>query len=207
MHSAVTPMLHLAQRLAAELGDDWQAEPGGLDDGSDAHLYREGGESIWITCNRYRTHGRIEIDGAHGILRDYWPRDQKTHRPTEHVITVSASKSPAQTARDIRRRLLPGYREAFAEAAARKRAHDDAEHHRHTLIAAIRCAIGGTPAPACVGEDIWFGHRSSPLDRLRAEVTVSGASSPVDFDVHVPSALATAFAHHIAAFPTEVGER
>lgn len=93
-------MLPVAQAIRKHLPDGWTAH---APDTHDNGVYFRGPDSIELHMKYAQ--GRYEITGVATREEIRQKRSGEGPRP----ITVAASKSPAQIAGDIRRRLLPGW--------------------------------------------------------------------------------------------------
>lgn len=187
--------VHKAARdLADALEGDWRVFPGHWFD-RDAFV-RLGAEA-GLHVHQIRGTNRLEISGEYGVgseedLYDSWPRTN--YAATRHEITVSAAKTGAQIAGDVKRRLLPNYREALAKARATRAAWDEREAAEAALLEKLVGILGGRtidhrPGTIRVGS---YGD-SSP----HGEVRVSG--NDVEFELRVPAELAVDFATRVAA--------
>ncbi len=100
-----TAMQKLAADVAAFLTGSWTPQPNDEDGNWRAYILGANGEKLFLS-NTWAGKGRIY---ASGILPD--------HRTfADGGITVAATKSAAQIARDIERRLLPAYQTALQKA-------------------------------------------------------------------------------------------
>ncbi len=101
---------------------------------------------IYIAKDGYRHRGRIVISGS-------WPRSKKSNSvfcPRDGkggAITVAESKSPEQIAKDIVRRFLPEYREAYAEQVRLKQNEETYEDNKTALTRDLAQALGAKPRP------------------------------------------------------------
>lgn len=186
--------VHKAARgLADALEGDWQVFPGHWFD-RDAFV-RLGAEA-GLHVQQIHGTNRLEISGERGVgeedLYDSWPRASYT--ATRHEITVSAAKTGAQIASDVKRRLLPGYQEALAEARATKAAHDRREAVKAALLAELAGILGGRTINHLPGTIRVGSYGDSPL---YGEARVRG--NDVEFTLTVPHDLAVDFATRVAA--------
>jgi hypothetical protein len=124
-----TQMQELAKDIAAFLTGSWSAQP--LDSDGDWRAYVNGanGEKLFLS-NTWAGKGRIY---ASGILPG--------NRSFQDGITVTATKSAQQIARDIERRLLPVYQPALEKAKQAERDENAAEQARLATIAEVETII------------------------------------------------------------------
>ena len=114
--AAEARLAEIAPLVARALGEGWAREKR---DGAELSHYvgvQRGNERVGIYVAY--PYGRLNISGNLDHVRD--SRGEASHvREAENPkITVSLDKGPEQIARDIERRVLPGYRDVLAEALA-----------------------------------------------------------------------------------------
>ena len=158
--------------IAEALGDGWSV--GTHPDSYRGELAGPDGMKIWARTENYRaaSRGRLFFSGSYDGLYDHaWQLDR-----TE--ISVTTTKTPRQVAADLKRRLLPKYREGLAIARERQAAHDAQEAERDALAAEITEALGSGAENSGTGH---HGHRS------HAHVRLGRYSDAVDAVFKVPS--------------------
>jgi len=178
--------------IAEALGDGWS-----VSDTQDSHrgqLAGPDGMRIWVRTESWRTsaRGRLFLSGSFDGLHDHtWKLDR-----TE--ISVTLGKTPRQVAADIRRRLLPTYREALDIARQRKADHDAAEAARDALGAEICAALGPGAENSGTGH---HGHRDHVHvrlgrygDRVDAVFRVPNGEYGVEVEIRVHKDLAVGLA-------------
>jgi hypothetical protein len=140
-------ILPIAQRIARHMPSGWSAvAPDDHDNG--AYLDGPDGGRLQITHipNYGGSGNRFEIDGRptrEESRRASSYRDNKNFPGARKGITVAASKTPAQIARDITNRLLPAYLPYLTELRARVNA-DNANEDKITAFRnELLTAIGG----------------------------------------------------------------
>lgn len=130
------PAVELADQLADELEGAWtvKSNPVAWPHGRTADLIGPAGELL-----------RVNLGGgiiyAPASKRDRWFLTGKYRlellehaRRPELQITASITKTPAQIARELERRLLPDYRDNLAVAEARKATDDERTGERTALL-------------------------------------------------------------------------
>lgn len=157
--------------VAEALGDGWSAADSG--DSYRGALAGPDGMRIWVRTENYRvaSRGRLFFSGSFEGLHDHTWRLDRTE------ISVTCTKTPAQVAHDLRRRLIPVYREALATARKQKAESDGEDAARDALAAEIAGALG----PGA--ENSGTGHHQH---RDRAHVRVGRYGEPVDAVFKVP---------------------
>lgn len=122
----------IATQVAEALDGDWTVE---LPEFRGAYLKSDGQQSLWMAQGYdTKSKGRLVIHG------DY--PGKEGYRLDQHEITVAATKTPAQIAKDIERRLLPGYRQTLAERVAKLNRDAEARDKRLALAERLMEAIG-----------------------------------------------------------------
>jgi hypothetical protein len=158
-----------ASEIAAAMGEGWSVQPGyGR---RDAHL--AGPDNIRLHVQwGYGNVDRMTISGS---LPDELSEHRKYSSGREPEIGVSTSKTPAQIARDIRRRLLPDFAAMTAAAIERRRESDDAYAAQDMLAAELAALLGaGTFRHENRDPGQATGRRA-----LRGEVTIGEYEEPV----------------------------
>jgi hypothetical protein len=125
-----------ARAVATALGEGWslRRDP----EAHNLHLDGPDGLTIWFRFGGWQNEGRIEVhSGAHELNKHLaynqgWPK-----------ITVARGRLPGDIAKEIIRRLLPGYRELHAEVMDRKRQNDEWHRQRDAFHARLLTALGG----------------------------------------------------------------
>lgn len=136
-----------AREIARHMPDGWTAtEPEDHDNG----VYLNGPDSIRLQITFTDHKGtRYEINGR--PTRDEWKQASnlaskevkvRAYRVGREGITVSATKTPAQIAGDITRRLLPSYLTYVAALRERLNASNAADDRVATYRDALLAAIG-----------------------------------------------------------------
>jgi len=137
----------IALALSATHDPGWIAEP--RNDTGDQKLVRANGSGpdFWLNHHDEKSGPRLTIN----VL---WPRDPDTYQvytPSDRDrrgatidITVSATKSPAQIAGDISRRLLPDARRLWWEQRDRLANHRAYEQQTAATMARVAQETGGT---------------------------------------------------------------
>lgn len=111
----------LGAAVAAALGEGWSRHTEIIYNDPGIVLRGPNDEVISISTG-WHNGDRLEIRGwFRGGLREF-----KRYNEPRHEISVTVKKTAEQVARDITRRLLPGYREALTLARERKRLHEAA---------------------------------------------------------------------------------
>src|SRR6266568_3264784 len=135
--------LDRAKQIAPELGEGWSAQEGhwvARGEGSDAFLVGPDDVQLHLVAGGYGRSGRLSIDGRLGD-------ELRTHRSyrgaSKTEITVADTKTGAQIARDIERRLLPAWRIVLEKAQDRKAAVDVGEHQRDQVAERLAVVLNG----------------------------------------------------------------
>lgn len=112
----------LAKQIAGELGEGWSGGPGHHN--YDAFLIGPNDERLQLRDENWRNRqpGRLYILGS--LLH---VRNHRVFGPPGGEISVRPTRPAADIAREITRRLLPGYREALEENRRRQAAADAQE--------------------------------------------------------------------------------
>lgn len=198
MHQAVSV---IARAIATELGEQWRVDPGCWGE-SDAVLRSATNEGIHLQSIDGQR--RFALSGERGVPQEdlprHWPWSPGTHNRIAHEITVSATKSPAQIAKDIERRLLPDYRISLAQARVNKRASDEKDAAEVPLVRRLAEILHATIAPA-------QSHRGLRIGQYGEGVMAGDAAvydDVVEFQLRVARAEAVNFAFRIASLGTDV---
>lgn len=168
--------------IAAELGEGWAATPG-RDRGEEAHFAGPNGEQIHVSQDTWR-----KANAGRLFLRGSFPDELTGHlygTPAAR-ISVDGAKPPAVIAKDIKRRLLPAYREALAVARERKAEADALHARRDAVMAEVVAAMGD-------GAEAWLPSKASAGrfdDAVRADAEVETYREQATFAVTVPWSLA-----------------
>lgn len=140
-------------------------------------LVNEDGAEVYFR-QEYNKPDRIEVSGA-------FPRSELSSsyfgpHGQRFVISCALSRGPEKIARDVERRLLPGYLPKYAEARASRDAHDQQLRDAEKLAADLGLVFG---------EQVRGSHHDwtiypTTLGGVRTVVKVQGYGS-VNFDVDV----------------------
>lgn len=166
-----------ARAIEADLGEGWRATRGEqLPRGAVCEVIRPDGQRITVEDHTHRMgrpDGRLYVAVNFGDLRAFVPREYHAEHGKYPQIGMSIDKAPAKVAADVRRRLLPGYAEAFAAALAAKERHDAEERREQELLAAVAEACGGKviDVRTVYGPDD-FRARTVGNNRVHIEVTL-----------------------------------
>lgn len=177
----------IARGVAPLLSGNWRAEQ--LDEGECAYLVRADGAEIGLDVGGYRRDGRVAFWGLTPKYKDgtrYWgggPRPQ---------ITCSATRSHAELAREVARRLLPQYDHAFAEALAYVTKHDASMDEAEAVAQRLAGVVGGTAGPDVYGrkrhgDGVEIRGVPHAVHRLLVRHAYHGIDADpvrVDFEVH-----------------------
>jgi hypothetical protein len=142
-------LLHLGAAVAAALGPEWSAHAE-ADCPNWATLRREGPDrQFGVTLRRKTQDKRIVIEpvwpnGTDGSVFPY------RHDRPDCSITVGESRDPVAIAREIDRRLMPCYREAFTRAAAQRDEHDAYTARQAANLEMFAAMLGGSVRGECV---------------------------------------------------------
>lgn len=190
----VIDMAKHAREIARGLGDGWKATPLPGPGRAAARLHGPDGAELYLITDSYATPLRLEIRGV--LDRDY-VRDSEAH----HKITVSVARSADEVARDITRRLLPGYLPAAAATQERKRMAGVAAAERDALIEALVKCLGKDAHRIEHGGDISFG----PYVGKSVHGTVRVPSGPwsVTWELEIPQDQCARFASMVLALRSQ----
>ena len=181
-----------AREIIVELGDGWSAvRPEHHDNG----VYLHGPDDVRIQIahtpswkgsgDRYVINGRPSQEESQQSL-GY--SESKDHARARQGITVAASKSPAQIARDITNRLLPAYLPYLAALRKRLNAHNDHESRVATLRDELLTVLGN--AGSALNEHDIYLHLEDGYGTIRVN------ADSVSFDrLSVPAHLALGIAN------------
>jgi hypothetical protein len=182
-----TEIEHLARDTAAHLGG-WQVRPS---EGPGYLLSGPAGEELLLQ-RVWNDHARVHVKGGYPAGEDTW------HLPV-HQITAAAARGPAVIAREIGRRLLPGYRTDLAqhtERAAHLAAGDRQRAQRATgLLAAIPGATAAD-GPGHTSTVSW--PHTDATGRGSIRLTGDGSTTSIELTL-APAQLAASIAAVIAA--------
>jgi hypothetical protein len=139
------PALIYATRISLNLGESWRPERGQLVDGSDAYLIRHPQRTIklHLKISPYRREGRLVISGV-------VPKELIDHRAynenPKHEISVAVDRQSQDIAKEIRRRLLPAYKEELDILTKRQKTYLDQKQKDEALQETLVSALdGGNP--------------------------------------------------------------
>lgn len=169
----------MARAVAKELGEGWSVADGAIQES--AYLAGPDDAQLFIRHGGYQLQGRISIHAtaAPELLRQLasWRSDEKL--PT---ITVADTTAPAKIAREIQRRLLPGYWPLLATLRERKTSNDDYNNRRETLAAQLCSLIPGSSRPAHLNTDqgsrVYLPHKAG-----YGTIDVSGSGAKFELNV------------------------
>jgi len=125
-----TQMQKLAADVAAFLTGSWTPQPQDEDGNWRAYILGANGEKLFLS-NTWGGKGRIYVSGV-----------LPNNRAFSDGITVAATKSAQQIARDVERRLLSVYQIALEKAKQEEAAAQTAEQARLATIAEVEKIIG-----------------------------------------------------------------
>jgi len=153
--------------------------------GFDAHWSRvftlpDGGR-LYISAGRQRGHLHVSASVADS-LRDHRPYYRNGEAP-KTSINVADTKTAAQIAADIRRRLLPEHEREAVDHAARKAQHDDHNARRTQALAKVATPFGervqcdersGEPRPLAIDRPDKFSLQAKPFcESVKLEIETS----------------------------------
>jgi hypothetical protein len=182
-----TEIEHLARGAATHLGG-WQVRPS---EGPGYLLSGPAGEELLAQ--------RVWNDRSRVLVTGCYPAGEDTWRLPVHEITVAAARGPAVIAREIGRRLLPGYRVDLAQQAERAARLAAGDRQRAQRVAALLAVI-----PAATVTD-GTGHASTiswPHTEAagRGSIRLSGDGSTTSIELTAaPAQLAASIAAVVAA--------
>lgn len=188
-------VMKIATLTAAALGNGWRTEHGYSTDDSDARLCGPDDEDIHMSqAWEYSRQDRLVLSGSlTGELRTHI--HDNVYPYPRHEITVSRSKSAERIARDIERRLLPGYRATLATARRIQRRHQERTAARDALAAELIAALGELAHRSYSG-DVELDDYGRPFG---GEVKLPLGEGCAIFTVRVPQTEAVAFAAQVGA--------
>jgi len=134
-------LAELASLVAKALSGGWKREK--RDDCGELTHYRglvHGDERVGLYLSY--PFGRLNISGRLNQVRDSRGNNPCLRGEENPRITVSLDKTPEQIARDIERRVLPGYRDALAKANEIVRERNDNFARTAASVAAIAKSVG-----------------------------------------------------------------
>lgn len=178
--------IDVAADMAVELGAGWSAGPGAwssLGDHSDAYLRGPHGEKVHVTVGGYGFEDRVGLSMSPDV--DLHEFHYSYSDPAYPSITVSASKTARQMARDIERRLLPPLREKLATLRERKQASDDYNARRTAGLAELDGWLGGGTVRRGDRSELELGRWGDSIHG-----TIALSSDDVEFTIRVKSPLA-----------------
>ncbi|MGF6886715.1 hypothetical protein ABIA39_004511 [Nocardia sp. GAS34] len=182
--------LDIGTAIAAEMGQEWTAEPGYVSYTDHAILRHPDGRCLDLRSDngshRRSEHGRLIIRGSFGGLSGFGTAASRTH-----MITVAASRSPATIARDIARRLLPDYETDLAVCRTRDRAHHAAVARRDTTVEQLHRIFAHSQIIR--NNHVCFGDGSDPISGT-VRVLLNGGA---EFTLTVSDARVLDLAGHI----------
>jgi len=139
------------------------------------------GGRLYISAGRQRGHLHVSASVADG-LRDHRPYYRNGEAP-KTSINVADTKTAAQIAADIRRRLLPEHEREAVDHAARKAQHDDHNARRTQALAKVATPFGervqcdersGEPRPLAIDRPDKFSLQAKPFcESVKLEIETS----------------------------------
>jgi len=139
------------------------------------------GGRLYISAGRQRGHLHVSASVADG-LRDHRPYYRNGEAP-KTSINVADTKTAAQIAADIRRRLLPEHEREAVDHAARKAQHDDHNARRTQALAKVAAPFGeriqcdersGEPRPLAIDRPDKFSLQAKPFcESVKLEIETS----------------------------------
>jgi hypothetical protein len=137
----VPPAVAYSTALAEHLGDGWTARDDRPRWQGAALLVGPEGEEISVRLGSEQSYS-LAAERGRVLMHGIFPTElQGFTRGPSTDITVSASKPAATVAKELKRRLLDGYRERLAAAWKRKHDHDQREHDRALLVDQAAAAL------------------------------------------------------------------
>jgi hypothetical protein len=137
----ITKVREVAKWLGRTEGrPDWKLRPADPEWPDHRNLTIDGpdGAELWFGFDRYGYTGRIVIHGElDNELSHHVPYGE--HTPS---ITVAETRTPDAIAREIKRRLLPAYRELLVKVRESKARNDEYEQQRDGLRDELLTALG-----------------------------------------------------------------
>jgi hypothetical protein len=124
-------LTEIAQAIATILGCGVSADN---TIGGSTYLTFDWGGKLWFTEAPGRIHISTTFPYSDGF---FWGPS-----PNPHKISVAASKSAQQIARDIERRLLPEYKTAYLDAVRLMNEHNEAKMKREALAKKLTGILG-----------------------------------------------------------------
>jgi hypothetical protein len=147
----------LAAQIAAALPGDWRHGRPEDDWAAEAWAELRGpdGQALTLAADwrrrRLTVRDQYPVSAVDGTRFDPWNWN-RTEAPS---IGVALERPAGAIAADIRRRLLPAYREALAAAVERCRQHDDAVRAKRGLSARLHELLGERPPSSAASDRIW----------------------------------------------------
>jgi hypothetical protein len=195
-------VVSIARQIATSMGSDWHATQGDYSANQDAYLRGPDGLAIHIEVITPAGGPRLVLSG-HFDHRIH----ERAYRAPKTEITVSSIRPPDQIAADVRRRLIPYYQLALADAVERKLRTNEANAARDQFVAELAAALGTTVTERQTNRDDHV--REVRIGRfnegVHGEARVTGSAHDVKFTLNVPGAVAIRLAAHIAALCGESG--
>lgn len=180
----------LVSAVASELGEEWRVESGQRFDGRDAYLRGADEIRLRIATEHHGKYGNNRLflsEAVGGDLGRFVRHDL--------VITVSRDRAAKEVASEIRRRLLPGVKEAIGKARVDKAESDARDTEHQEMCEVMASALNG----ATYGHDPNKVHFGSYNDGVSGSVEVRKFGDNVKFEITVPKALASVMAENISS--------
>lgn len=190
-----------ARVIAPAMGADWQAAPGYYSPGQDALLRGPDGLAVHVETITQAGSRRLVLSGAFDSAIH-----ERAYNEGRHEITVSSERAPARIAAEVKRRLLPDYQRALADAVERKLRSNAERAARDQLVADLAAALG-TRVREHLGSsnDSYRYIDTGSWGGLNGEARVTGSTRDVKFTLSVPAAAAVELGTHIAALRAKFG--
>lgn len=183
----------IAAELAAVLGDQWRGQPDREHPRMHAWLVGTDGARLQLRLAE-PPRGRLLIVGR--FTAELQPHARGCPR---HQIRVSLSRTAEQIARDISRRLLPGYYAILAAVRENHRAHAAQTAAQSSLACALAAVLRGCVADHDPGR-VHFDH---PDTDQHGDVHVPHGARSATFTVQLPSDRAVEFARLMTALHSD----
>jgi hypothetical protein len=133
-----------------------------------AYLVRADGARIGVMVGSWSAKGRVSIAGMWPKFADgptYWSSRERAE------ITCAATRTPEAIAREIQRRLIPGYDHEYAIARAYVDRHNANVHDAKAVAARIAAVVGGHPSTDATrrGDGVHIHGGPDAVYRLRVD--------------------------------------
>lgn len=191
----MTKAIDFARPIAAALGEGWTVTNGHWDSGDDAFLQGPAGERIHVIYGSGMTN-HVAKDRAKfsGSLPDDVYQARYGNLPS---ITTTLSKTPAQLAQEIERRLLSAYRPLLAEAQENRRDEDRRERVRDELAETLARTLGKYGTRSRHNDSSTTSIHLGSSGVISGDLEVSKYSERVKLDLRASGPAAIELAHAI----------